>query len=205
MANSSDKQFIDRKVEHINRDYDHVFSAMLKLGDYGNSVRHWNITVIVAYLGVTKACLDQGTDIPIVPLIGAIYGFWIMEAFVKAQMYFYREYTLTPVDRLFLEKDEDRFRQLVEEYHQFLSMADRKSPGKKVWGGRGRLHRLLRGLVNCQTLVFYALPLIILIVWRSPSLGFLIFGLPLYIVLLFPALLFLVGRMIYRWRCSEAA
>jgi hypothetical protein len=198
VMNASENCTNDRKVEHIKRDYDHVFASILKLGDYSNSVRHWNITVIVAYLGVAKACLDKGTAVPILPLLGAIYGFWIMEAFVKAQMYFYREYTLASVDRLFSETDEGRFQQLVEKYDCFLSK-DRESPGKNMWCRGGRLHRLFRGLVNCQTLVFYALPLTILIVWCLASSNQFTVKLPLPVILLFPAFLFLLGWTIYWW------
>ena len=42
--------FRARKLEHIKKDYDSVLSSVLKLGDYANSVRYWNIIVIVAYL-----------------------------------------------------------------------------------------------------------------------------------------------------------
>jgi len=190
--------FYDRKLEHIKRDYDHVFSTILKVSDHGNSVRQWNIAVIVAYLGLIKACVDKGTEISLVPLIGAIYLFWVMEAFVKAQMYLYREYTLDQADCLFSEKDDACFRQLVEKYK--LLSKDKESPGKNWWGNRGRLHRFFRGLVNCQTFVFYILPLAILIGWSCASRAQFTFS-----VLLLPAFLFLVGGSIYWWKYPKLA
>ena len=119
----------------------------------------------VVVLGLAKACVDKGTDIPILPLLGAVYGFWVMEGLVKAQMYFFRDYTLKKVDDLFSTRDDDTFNQLVEK-HKFFSGCGASSG--KNWRGRGgKLHRLSLGLGNCQTFVFYTLPLIILIIWYS--------------------------------------
>jgi hypothetical protein len=192
-----EKAFYDRKLEHIKRDYEHVLSAMLKFSDHANGVRQWNITVIIAYLALAKACVDKGIDVSILPLVGAIYLFWVMEAFVRAQMHLYREQRLAIADRLFSEKDDARFRQLVEEYS--FPRNDERIPGKNWWGKGGRLHRFFRGLVNCQTLVFYILPLTILTVWYSPWRSQFTFRVPIFAALLLPAVLFVIGALTY-WR-----
>jgi hypothetical protein len=193
--------FHARKLEHIKKDYDRVFSAMLKLGDYGNSIRYWSIVVIVAYLGFAKAYVDKGTDIPVLPLLGAIYGFWVMEALVKAQMYLYRDYTLEKADELFSTSNDATFKRLVKDYQFFSKQGD--SPGKKWWTEGGKLHRLSRELVNCQTVVFYVLPLILITwysaSWNRPTLTLTV-ALPLWIILLLPAVLFLLIWFIYWWK-----
>jgi hypothetical protein len=187
--NLPENGFHSRKLEHIKREYDHTFSAALKLSDHGTSVRQWNIAVIVAYLGFARVYVEKGQNFPILPLLVAIYLFWVMEAFVKALSYFYGKHTLERVDRLFCEKDESLFNEAIEEY-RFRRM------GKKpLWGRWGQVHRLSCGLWNCQTFVFYMLPLAFLIVWRCLLGGFLT-----SIVWLLPAIVFVLSWLLCRWK-----
>lgn len=195
--NPPENSFHIRKLEHIKRDYDHTLSIVLKLSDHGNSVRQWNITIIVAYLVFAKVYVEAGKDIPILPLLGAIYVFWVMEAFVKAQSYLYSKHTLEIVDRLFSEKDDSLFDDSIGKY-KFQRMVKRSCTGK--WG---RVHRLSCGLVNCQTFVFYMLPLAILIGWHWPSLKGFTFTIPLPVVLPLPAIGFVLVWFYYRWKYAQ--
>ena len=43
----------ERKLEHIKRDYDRACSLASRLDDRIKSIRTWNITLIVAYMGWT--------------------------------------------------------------------------------------------------------------------------------------------------------
>ncbi len=194
--NPPEDDFHTRKLEHIKRDYDNAFSSLLKLNDHVNSVRQWNITVMVAYLGVAKACLDKGTKIPILPLLLAIYLFWVMEAFVTALGRFHQTYR-RQVDQMFSEESDDAFTRAVGEY-RFRSMAK-----KRWWGQEEGLHRFCLGLVSCQTITFYMLPLAILIVWSWSSLRECTFAMPLPIVLLLPAIGFVLGRLYCRWKYHD--
>lgn len=149
---------LERKLEHIKKDYDSAYSLMLKAGDHISSIRVWNVTVVVAYLGwMTRPDATK----TVWPLLAAMLVFWIMEALVNAEAHFFQEHTLEKVDQIFNEIDLATQERLIKE-HQFLGKTA-ASPGKQLFGKGGRIHRFCRGFTNCKTVVFYVMPLIVLI------------------------------------------
>jgi hypothetical protein len=96
----------------------------------------------------------------ILPLLGAILLFWILEASAKATGRFYCLYTLDQADRLFSVEDLDLFNHLVKNY-RFLSDA-KVSPLKDLWTTNGGIHRFWQGFAHAEAAVFYFLPFLIL-------------------------------------------
>jgi len=152
--------FLDRKLEHIIRDYQAGWSMGQKRSDRINSIRTWNVTVGAAYLAYV-ATRDSGvTGATLLPLAGVIFLFWIMEAFTGSLGRFNMELVIGKVDELFWKPMPSGFEQAIRE-HKFLSQQNQE---KKRWGKHGQWDRFTRAFLNDQTKVFYLLPLVILFV-----------------------------------------
>jgi len=146
--------FLNRKLEHILRDYDRGWAAGLARRDRITRIRTWHVTVFTAYLAFI-ATRDPGeVDITVLPLAGATFLFWVMEALATALGIFHMETTVWRIDRIFSEAMADEFQYAIKQY-RFHS---EKNRGKRFGGKGGRWHRFALGFLNLQPLVFYGLP-----------------------------------------------
>ena len=168
---------LNKKLEHIQKDYDRACSLAERVDSRVNTIRSLNITVIVAYLGWMS---QSGGPNHILPLLAAIFAFWVLEALAGASARFYFFYTLTQADGVFYSTAIDMFHKSVQEY-TFLDRTQ-SSQYKKWLTCRGKVHRLLFSLINCETFLFYFLPLSISCGFHSKSCKF---KFPIFLCILF--------------------
>jgi len=188
------KNNLREKLDHIKKEYDCAISTAQHLGDRVAQIRTWNVTVLVAYFGYMMSADCDRSTFPLWPILGAVSLFWMMEAFTKALCDLISYSVLGRIDGLFATSPEEDFWKKVKEY-EFWRLQDRpyklERPREKEWSEinarsllkllkadeRRKLYdlykyeysaprRFVTGLVNAQTIPFYLLPLILLLLWR---------------------------------------
>lgn len=153
--------FLNRKLEHIIRDYQAGWSMGQKRADRINSIRTWNVTVLAAYLAYVATQYPKMTGATLLPLGAAIFLFWIMDAFTGSLGRFNMEYVIGKVDELFCKKTQKEFKDAIRD-HKFFSQ---QNQAKKPWRKHGKWDRFARAFLNYQTAVFYGAPLACLLVY----------------------------------------
>ncbi|MBN2132918.1 MAG: hypothetical protein JW741_25690 [Sedimentisphaerales bacterium] len=185
--------FLNRKLEHIIRDYESGCSMGQKRADRTDRIRTWNVTVGAAYLAyvMTQGCGAIGASL--LPLAVIIFLFWIMDAFTGSLGRLNVAFRIEKVDKLLCKKTQKEFQDAIKD-HKFLSEWNHEN---KCWGKHGRLDRFARAFWNCQTLVFYVAPLIVLsyhLFCKERSFGFWC----LYALIL----LALVAMILLQWKLN---
>jgi hypothetical protein len=181
------------KLEHIKREYDSARSYAERRGTRIDLIRGWNVTVIGGYMALRSEA-EACHDLSVLPLLGVISLFWIMEAFAAASVRLLIDYTLNQADRLFSASSDDFEKRFAA--YEFINSVQ-TSRYKEWCSNGGRLDRFSQGLLNCQTGVFYFAPMWILfsihyLPWRD---------VPSWFFLAFSVILFVAGPIIFVLAC----
>lgn len=150
------------KTRQIEREYTGAQSVVARCADRINTIRTWNITVIVAYWGwLTTQTESHHSG----PLIAAVSLFWFLEALERMSVHLTREYRVAKVDELFSKKKLAAFYAAVDDF-EFATQVHEEglSRLKKKWP------RFVRGMFSLHTVVIYLLPLL-LIAYCDPAIS----------------------------------
>ena len=113
-----------RKLEHIKRVYDHMYSGNDRQRQHIITLRGWCITLIVAYMGY---CASKDCSPNWLVFIIMFVCFFALEGFNKLNCWEIKK-EIRKIDKMFLRKDDKEFRHAVSDY-EFFSLLYEKYQG----------------------------------------------------------------------------
>jgi len=131
---------INRKLEHIIRDYQTAWSRLQSQGQQVLLIRGWSVTVALAYMGFTVTARDKWADVSgfweymfvlYAPPALAILLFGFMEALTRSYAIFCRKRIIQDIDQIFYREGKS-FSQAVKD-HRFLVDKEDKEKRKDRW------------------------------------------------------------------------